>query len=61
MAYWLFKTEPSGWSWDDQVKAGPKGSEWTGVRNPVARNKRKQRPIGAGEQEEGDGADQRCA
>ena len=38
MAYWLFKTEPGEWSWDDQVKAGAKGSEWTGVRNPVARN-----------------------
>ncbi len=38
MAYWLFKTEPGDWSWDDQVKAGAKGSEWTGVRNPVARN-----------------------
>ena len=38
MAYWLFKTEPGEWSWDDQVKAGAKGTEWTGVRNPVARN-----------------------
>ena len=38
MAYWLLKTEPGGWSWDDQVKAGAKGTEWTGVRNPVARN-----------------------
>jgi predicted RNA-binding protein with PUA-like domain len=38
MAYWLFKTEPGEWAWDDQVKAGAKGSEWTGVRNPVARN-----------------------
>ena len=41
MAYWLFKTEPGDWSWDDQVKAGAKGSEWTGVRNPVARNNMK--------------------
>jgi predicted RNA-binding protein with PUA-like domain len=38
MAYWLLKTEPGAWSWDDQVKAGAKGTEWTGVRNPVARN-----------------------
>jgi predicted RNA-binding protein with PUA-like domain len=38
MAYWLLKTEPGDWSWDDQVRAGAKGSEWTGVRNPVARN-----------------------
>ena len=41
MAYWLFKTEPGEWSWDDQVKAGARGSEWTGVRNPVARNNMK--------------------
>jgi predicted RNA-binding protein with PUA-like domain len=37
MAYWLLKTEPSEWSWDDQVKAGAK-TEWTGVRNPIGRN-----------------------
>src|SRR5215471_10162476 len=42
MAYWLFKTEPGEWSWDDQVRAGAKGSEWTGVRNPVARNNLKE-------------------
>lgn len=33
MAYWLIKTEPSTWSWDDQVKAGAKGTAWEGVRN----------------------------
>ena len=38
MAYWLFKSEPDSWSWDDQVKAGRKGTEWTGVRNFTARN-----------------------
>ena len=38
MAYWLFKTEPGEWSWSDQVKAGKKGNEWTGVRNFTARN-----------------------
>jgi predicted RNA-binding protein with PUA-like domain len=37
MAYWLLKTEPSTWSWDDQVKAGAKGTAWEGVRNHVAR------------------------
>jgi predicted RNA-binding protein with PUA-like domain len=36
MAYWLFKTEPGTFSWDDQVKAGPKGEEWNGVRNALA-------------------------
>jgi predicted RNA-binding protein with PUA-like domain len=37
MAYWLLKTEPGEWSWADQVKAGAKGTEWTGVRNFAAR------------------------
>lgn len=38
MAYWLFKSEPNAWSWDDQVKAGRRGDEWDGVRNYQARN-----------------------
>ncbi len=38
MAYWLFKSEPGSWSWDQQVKAGKAGAEWTGVRNFTARN-----------------------
>lgn len=38
MAYWLYKSEPHTWSWDDQVKAGAKGTEWDGVRNYAARN-----------------------
>jgi predicted RNA-binding protein with PUA-like domain len=37
MAYWLLKTEPSTFSWDDQVKRGDKGEPWTGVRNFRAR------------------------
>jgi predicted RNA-binding protein with PUA-like domain len=37
MAYWLIKTEPSTWSWDDQVKAGAKGTAWEGVRNHIAK------------------------
>ncbi|WP_127077727.1 EVE domain-containing protein [Rhodomicrobium lacus] len=36
MAYWLFKTEPGTFSWDDQLKAGAKGEEWSGVRNALA-------------------------
>ena len=36
MAYWLFKTEPSTWSWDDQVAKGEAGEPWTGVRNHLA-------------------------
>lgn len=38
MAYWLFKSEPGTWSWDDQVAAGKAGTEWDGVRNYQARN-----------------------
>jgi predicted RNA-binding protein with PUA-like domain len=32
MAYWLVKSEPEEFSWDQQVKAGKKGTPWTGVR-----------------------------
>ncbi|WP_377510097.1 EVE domain-containing protein [Octadecabacter sp. R77987] len=38
MAYWLFKSEPSTWSWDQQVAKGDAGEEWDGVRNYQARN-----------------------
>ena len=38
MAYWLFKSEPSTWSWDDQMAKGDAGEEWDGVRNYQARN-----------------------
>ncbi len=37
MAYWLVKSEPDAWSWDQQVKAGAKGTPWTGVRNHTAK------------------------
>jgi len=37
MAYWLLKTEPEEFSWDDQVKRGGKGEAWSGVRNFTAR------------------------
>ena len=37
MAYWLVKSEPSSWSWDQQVAKGAKGEAWTGVRNFTAR------------------------
>ena len=36
MQYWLFKSEPGAWSWDDHVKAGT--AEWDGVRNHQACN-----------------------
>jgi predicted RNA-binding protein with PUA-like domain len=37
MAYWLVKSEPSVWSWDQQVAKGDKGEAWTGVRNHTAK------------------------
>src|SRR5438132_1286768 len=37
MAYWLLKTEPDTFSWNDQVKKGVAGEPWTGVRNFTAR------------------------
>ncbi len=38
MAFWLFKSEPDTWSWDQQVAKGDEGEEWGGVRNYQARN-----------------------
>lgn len=46
MAYWLFKSEPSTWSWDDQVAKGEAGEEWDGVRNYQARNNMRAMRIG---------------
>ena len=37
MAHWLYKSEPFKWSWDQQVKAGAKGTFWDGVRNHSAK------------------------
>jgi predicted RNA-binding protein with PUA-like domain len=37
MAHWLYKSEPSVWSWDAQVEAGDTGTFWNGVRNHVAK------------------------
>ena len=39
MAYWLMKSEPGAWSWDDQVRDGV--AEWDGVRNHQASNNMK--------------------
>ena len=38
MAYWLFKSEPDSWSWEQQKAKGEAGQEWDGVRNFQARN-----------------------
>lgn len=46
MAYWLFKSEPNTWSWDDQVAKGEVGEEWDGVRNYQARNHMRSMKVG---------------
>ncbi|MEM9524113.1 MAG: EVE domain-containing protein [Pseudomonadota bacterium] len=46
MAYWLFKSEPSVWSWKDQVARGETGEEWDGVRNYQARNNMRAMRVG---------------
>ena len=46
MAYWLFKSEPSVWSWDDQMARGDAGEEWDGVRNYQARNNMRAMKVG---------------
>ena len=46
MRYWLFKSEPSTWSWQDQIDKGAQGEEWDGVRNYQARNFMRQRALG---------------
>ena len=38
MRYWLLKSEPDVWSFDQQIKAGSKGADWDGVRNYQAAN-----------------------
>lgn len=38
MQYWLFKSEPGCWSWEDQKQKGTQGEPWDGVRNYQARN-----------------------
>lgn len=46
MTYWLFKSEPDTWSWDQQVAKGADGEEWHGVRNYQARNNMRAMKIG---------------
>lgn len=46
MQYWLFKSEPNTWSWDDQLAKGSLGEEWDGVRNYQARNFMRQMKVG---------------
>tara|TARA_B100001029_G_C14727643_1_gene268594 strand:- start:33 stop:452 length:420 start_codon:yes stop_codon:yes gene_type:complete len=44
--YWLLKTEPEEWSWNDQLMSGKKGAEWNGVRNFQAAKNLKSMKIG---------------
>ncbi|MFA7433328.1 MAG: EVE domain-containing protein [Gemmobacter sp.] len=46
MQYWLFKSEPDAWSWDQQVAKGAEGEEWDGVRNYQARNNMRAMQLG---------------
>jgi predicted RNA-binding protein with PUA-like domain len=46
MAYWLFKSEPEVWSWQQQKARGAAGEEWTGVRNYQARNNMRAMKLG---------------
>ena len=46
MRYWLFKSEPDTWSWEDQVAKGDVGEEWDGVRNYQARNFMREMQVG---------------
>ena len=36
-SYWLVKSEPDAWSWDQMVASGAEGTGWTGVRNHLAK------------------------
>ena len=46
MAYWLFKSEPDAFSWEQLKSRGDKGQEWDGVRNYAARNNMRAMKIG---------------
>ena len=46
MQTWLFKSEPSTWSWQDQLDAGESGTGWDGVRNYQASNNMKAMALG---------------
>ena len=46
MAYWLFKSEPSAFSWEQLKAKGKAGQDWDGVRNFTARNNMRAMKIG---------------
>ncbi len=46
MQYWLFKSEPFKWSWEQQKARGKKGEQWDGIRNYLARNNMRSMDLG---------------
>lgn len=46
MKYWLFKSEPFKWSWEQQKAKGNAGEEWDGIRNYQARNNMREMKLG---------------
>lgn len=46
MKYWLFKSEPDKWSWEQQKAKGADGEEWDGIRNYQARNFMREMKLG---------------
>ncbi|UXU75038.1 MULTISPECIES: EVE domain-containing protein [unclassified Paracoccus (in: a-proteobacteria)] len=46
MAYWLFKSEPDVFSFDDLIARGETGEQWDGVRNYQARNNMRAMQLG---------------
>ena len=44
MAYWILRSEPDAYGWEDLVRDG--GTEWDGVRNYTARNFLKEMAVG---------------
>ena len=46
MKYWLFKSEPFKWSWEQQKAKGEAGEEWDGIRNYQARNNMRAMELG---------------
>lgn len=46
MQYWLIKSEPGSWSWQNQLEVGEAGTHWDGVRNYQASNNMKAMKLG---------------
>ena len=46
MHFWLLKSEPSNWSWQNQIDRGDQGEGWDGVRNYQASNNMKAMELG---------------